>query len=413
MLSKTSWFAFFLLLAAGCGDDDTPTPGDAGDAGDSDVPAEQLAFERIEFDVEAPTFIVAVPATTDEFVVADHGGTVFHLRVVDDSAQTLGSFVVPEVFQGGDCGLLSLAFDPGWEDNRIVYAGHCSPELGSRVTRMDWDGASYEGVAASAAIVLDVPAVVARNGTNHSVGSFLFEDDGTMLVTLGDKASEDGQNLENLAGTIVRIVPNREPGGEGYTVPAGNAFPGGAGGLEEIYVYGLRYPYRIAYDSGGRVWVADVGGGLVEEVNLVQTAGQNFGWRECEGPCETERPEFTPPLLFWERSDEGHPYFAQDPESEPTTRRAAWVAGTPSDGPDLYDGLLRDKVLFGDLCLGWVRAARVDSSGTVTEDMSLGHLPHVVSWTFASDGRGYVVTFGSCDATMPLQPPGLWRVVAR
>lgn len=407
-----------LCFIAACGDDDT-TPTDGGapegraDVDGGDPPTRSLEFERIEFDVEAPTFIASVPGTEGEFLVADHGGEISHLRIVDSAAETLGSFTVPEVFQGGDCGLLSLGFDPGWDTNHILYAGHCSPELASRITRLEWDGASYEGVAETAGIVLEVPALVDRNGTNHSVGNFLFEDDGTMFISLGDKATETGQDVNNLAGALIRVVPNREPGGEGYTVPDGNAFPGGEGGREEIYAYGLRYPYRLAHDALGNVWIADVGGGVAEEVELLAGAGQNFGWKVCEGPCETPSAEYQDPLLYWVRSEEDSRYFAEDPESEPTTRRAAWIAEVPGDIPDVYSGLLADKVLFGDLCLGWVRGAQVDESGTVVEDRMLGHLAHAVSWAFAEDGHAYVVTFGSCDAMTPLEPAGLWRAVPR
>lgn len=389
----------FALSASACGDDPVVDP-------DPEFP---LQFERVTFDVAFPTFITAVPGATGEFLIAEHGGTVHHVRITGDSALTLGTFEVPDVVQRGDCGLLSVTFDPSWLENRYVFATHCSTDLSSRVVRLRFDGAAYEGVTESATLILDVAAVVditTRNAFVHSIGNPLFEADGTMVVAIGDKASEDGQDLSNLAASLLRIIPSREEGVEGYTIPAGNEVPGA---LPEVYAYGLRNAWRIAHDSMGRVWAADVGAGMTEEVNLVTSAGQNYGWMICEGVCSMSQPEITDPLLFWDHEDERHPYFMEDAESEPTARRSAWVAESPLGLPDLYDGLLQDTTLFGDLCLGWVRGARANAAGDVVSDVNLGHLPHVVSWAFNSDGVGYVLTFGSCDADMELEPAGLWR----
>ena len=101
-------------------------------------------------------------------------------------------------------------------------------------------------------------------------------------------------------GGLLRIIPNREDGGDGYTLPAGNM--AAVGGFPEsdpaLFVYGLRSPWRGSRDSLGRIWVGDVGQGLVEEVNLITAVGQNFGWATHEGPCD-------PALLVSGTSDAG------------------------------------------------------------------------------------------------------------
>jgi glucose/arabinose dehydrogenase len=91
----------------------------------------------------------------------------------------------------------------------------------------------------------------------------------------------NGQDKDALLGKILRIDPN---GGDPYAIPAGNPFAQG-GGKPEIFLYGVRNPWRNAFD-GELLYVADVGQGSVEEVNVLPfaaAAGANLGWRTMEG----------------------------------------------------------------------------------------------------------------------------------
>jgi glucose/arabinose dehydrogenase len=109
---------------------------------------------------------------------------------------------------------------------------------------------------------------------------------GTSLKPSG--ALGNAQDRTNLLGKILRIDPfgTNGPGGQ-YGIPASNPFVGAGGGIhEEIYAYGLRNPWRFSFDDGpggtNRLFLADVGQGKFEEIDLI-TSGGNYGWRRFEG----------------------------------------------------------------------------------------------------------------------------------
>jgi hypothetical protein len=195
-------------------------------------------------------------------------------------------------------------------------------------------------------------------------------------------------------GSLLRFVPNREPGGSGYTLVDGNAADTLSDADPAVYSYGLRSPWRGYRDPNGRFWVGDVGLETTEEVDLITEPAQNMGWPTAEGPCDGECESLTDPLLsFGRTSDE--PYVIEDPDTEPAVKRAVWVgAGYDAPSVDRYYGLLDGMVLYGDFFTGWVRGAKVDDDGELTTDRLLGHLTDVTSVKLGPDGYLYLLTLG-------------------
>ena len=99
----------------------------------------------------------------------------------------------------------------------------------------------------------------------------------------------NAQNKSRLLGKILRINVNGTGHGpfDHYSVPRSNPFYGSTPGLEAIWDYGLRNPWRISFDRGtGKLFIADVGQGRREEVNREKagfTGGRNYGWDAMEG----------------------------------------------------------------------------------------------------------------------------------
>jgi hypothetical protein len=121
---------------------------------------------------------------------------------------------------------------------------------------------------------------------NHNGGEIIFGSDGYLYIGVGDGGNADdfglghneeignGQDLNTLLGKILRIKADG-------SIPEDNPFVG-KDGRDEIYAYGFRNPFRMSFDENGRLFVADVGQNLWEEVDIVEK-GKNYGWNIKEG----------------------------------------------------------------------------------------------------------------------------------
>jgi glucose/arabinose dehydrogenase len=206
-------------------------------------------------------------------------------------------------------GLLGVAVDPAFASNRAVYVYYTFNKFNNscptnspidnpvdpvnRVSRLTLS----EGLTTTAELVL-VDNIPSPNG-NHNAGDLQFGKDGHLYISAGDGGRNDtARQLHNLDGAILRITSDG-------AIPAGNPFqgadsarcydtaPGGnkdgfvAEGTrcQEIFAYGLRNPFRLAFDpnaAGTRFFINDVGQGNVEEISEGQ-AGGDYGWNCFEG----------------------------------------------------------------------------------------------------------------------------------
>ena len=198
-------------------------------------------------------------------------------------------------------GLLGLALHPDFSTNGRFYVSYSAP-LRAGLSATKWDHTTYisefrvssedpnqaDSTSERILLAMDKP------GYNYEAGHLAFGSDGYLYIATGDSvrdpASEAGQYAQDtfsLLGKILRIAVDGTAGSaQGYLIPADNPFADGVAGLPEIYAYGFRNPYRFSFDvldSGEtRLFVADVGQAMMEEVNLAE-AGKNYGWPIREG----------------------------------------------------------------------------------------------------------------------------------
>jgi glucose/arabinose dehydrogenase len=144
---------------------------------------------------------------------------------------------------------------------------------------------------------------------NHDGGTIVFGPDGYLYIALGDGGSANdpdgnGQNLNTILGKVLRIDVNKKEDGKPYAIPKDNPFVGRADARPEVWAYGLRNIWRMAFDRAtGQLWAGEVGQNLYEEV-LILTAGGNYGWnpRESLHPFGAKgvgpRPDMIEPI--WE-----------------------------------------------------------------------------------------------------------------
>ena len=250
----------------------------------------------------APTAMVPLP--DGRFILADQVGKAFVIGA--------DGTVLPDLFLDvtgkltklnagfDERGLLGIALHPKYADNGRVYVHYSAPKNDS--TPADWDhrsrlseftadvkGAKADPASERVLMEWDQPFF------NHNGGDLCFGPDGHLYIAAGDGGRADdtqkrykpeignGQNTETYLGKILRIDVDKRADGKPYAVPSDNPFVKG-GGLPEIYAYGLRNPWRISFDRGGRrqLFAADIGQTLYEEVSIIEKGG-NYGWFIKEG----------------------------------------------------------------------------------------------------------------------------------
>ncbi len=188
-------------------------------------------------------------------------------------------------------GFLGLAFHPRFKANGefFVYYSIAPTEArphASRISRFRTKaGNPQEADPESEEILLEIPDLY----WNHNGGTVVFGPDGYLYIVVGDGGwfndpHMNSQNLHSLFGKILRIDVDHSGSGLPYTIPADNPFrdqPRFARG--EIWAYGLRNPWRLAFDrETGVGWAADVGQDAWEEIDLIVRGG-NYGWNLREG----------------------------------------------------------------------------------------------------------------------------------
>lgn len=179
---------------------------------------------------------------------------------------------VPEVVARGQGGLLDVALDPRFAENRLVYVSYSEGgpggTAGTAVARGRLGNRALEDVRV---IYRQEPKV---EGVNHFGSRLVFSRDGMLFITQGERFdySEQAQDLTSLLGKIVRIRPDG-------SVPGDNPFRDRRGARPEIWSYGHRNVQSAAVDGAGQLWIVEHGARGGDELNRVE-AGKNYGWPE-------------------------------------------------------------------------------------------------------------------------------------
>ncbi len=210
--------------------------------------------------------------------------------------------------KGNELGLLGLAFPADYETSGHFYVYYSSHEnqLLSVVSRFSVSADDPNRADPnSEEIILEVDEPFA----NHNGGAIGFGPEDYLYIALGDGGLRNdpysnGQNLETWLGSILRIDVKNKSGGKNYSIPSDNPFVNTLNAKPEIFAFGFRNPWRMAFDSKtGTCWLADVGQDLWEEINILQSGG-NYGWSVREGshPFGNEVGDSTVPTIepIWE-----------------------------------------------------------------------------------------------------------------
>jgi glucose/arabinose dehydrogenase len=218
-------------------------------------------------------------------------------------------------------GLLDVAVDPGFAQNRRIYLSYSEPAEKQSPDQKDTDDPRFAGGidltdnmlvgGAVARATLDgnrlsdvqviwrqVPKTIGRG---HFGNRMLFGRDGTLFITSADRMRFDpAQDPQANLGKVVRINTDG-------SFPADNPYVGNKGGRQDIWTMGHRNMLAIAMQPSGQLWVMEMGPLGGDELNLIER-GKNYGWpivsdgdnyNKSPIPDHNTRPEFQAPVKTW------------------------------------------------------------------------------------------------------------------
>jgi glucose/arabinose dehydrogenase len=290
-----------------------------------------VELEEVVTGLAAPIDLTSAPDETGKLYVVDQAGKVFIIfngelmpvafLDVTDRMIPLGVRGTGDENDYDERGLLGFAFHPGFADMesagyRKVYTYTSEPNLlpADFTTDPALENINHQSVIAEWMVDSNNPDIVDPNSYreilridqpqfNHNGGMLAFGPDEYLYIALGDGgASNDtgdghgefgnGQNINTIHGSIARIDPleplltpdSNDPvsASGNYRIPLDNPFVG-VNGVDEIFAYGFRNPFRFSFDpETGDLIAADVGQNNVEEIDIVYSGG-NYGWNLKEG----------------------------------------------------------------------------------------------------------------------------------
>jgi glucose/arabinose dehydrogenase len=362
------------------------SPAQAGTAQRSPQPKPTqgvVTVEPIASGLEHPWALAFLP--DGRILVTERAG---RLRMVAPSGRVSEPLDgVPKVQVGGQGGLLDVAIDPKFTENRLVYLSYAEPGEGGASTAVARGRLGEAGLENVQVIYRQVPKV---EGNGHFGSRLVFAEDGTLFVTQGDRQGyrEQAQDLDSGLGKLVRIHPDG-------SIPADNPFRGTSGARPEIYSYGHRSVQAAAlHPETGRLWTVEHGARGGDELNHPE-AGKNYGW-----PVITYGRDYSGARIGEGTAKEGmeQPVYYWDPVIAPSG--AVWYTG------DRYPGW-KGSLFIGSMQPGALVRLTVENGRVTKEERHLAELgDRIRDVQQGPDGLLYVVTDEGDGRLLRVVPEG-------
>ena len=317
------------------------------------------------------------------------GAAMVHISTNDVFDGTLGRPLegVPAVHAVNQGGLLDVALDPDFASNRLVYLSYAEPREGGNGTAVARGTLTDRG--------LDGVQVIFRqdvtiNGRHHFGSRLVFDRDGLLYVTLGDRGEmARAQRPDDHAGKILRLTDDGRPA-------PGNPFIGDPKARPEIFSLGNRNVQGAALNpSTGVLWAHEHGPQGGDELNAIR-AGANYGW-----PVITYGVNYVSGTKIGEGTEKAG-------MAQPVKY---WVPSPALSGMAFYQGDRFSK-WRGDVLIGALRGqalirVRLDGERFVEDEfMLVGNLPRVRDVRVGPDSLVYLLTDLPNGAILRLEPAG-------
>ncbi len=357
----------------------TPTAAPTEDPGPPASPiGEGLGLAVVAGLLDSPVDIATAGDGSGRIFVVEQSGTI---RIIADGERLPTPFldVSGQITSGGERGLLGLAFHPDFPTDPRVFVDYTDTQGDTVISSFRVDHANPDRADPESELIL---LTISQPFANHNGGSLAFDNDGMLLIGMGDGGSGGdpdgyGQRMDTLLGKILRIdvLGPDATSAKPYGIPSDNPYATTAGVEPEIWLSGIRNPWRMRIDEAtGDLWIGDVGQGAWEEIDVIRagTGGQNLGWNTMEGSH-----------CF------GEPVCDQDGLTLPVAEYSH-DAGCSVTGGVVVRGsavpTVQDRYLFSDYCSGTLWSLD-PTSDTLTEPAVIGETGRAISsFWLAEDG---------------------------
>jgi glucose/arabinose dehydrogenase len=317
-------------------------------------------------------------------IVTERPGRV---RIVAQNGQLSAPLTgVPQVAASGQGGMLDVALDPAFAQNRTVYLSYSEPGEGGSGTSVAKGQLTETGLENVQVIYRQQPKV---SSGNHFGSRLVFRRDGTLFVTQGDRFSfrDRAQDLSSGIGKVVRINTDG-------TIPRDNPFVGRSDARPEIWSYGHRNMQAAAlHPETGALWTVEHGAAGGDELNHPE-AGKNYGW-----PVITYGRDYNGRSIGEGRAKEGmeQPVYYWDPVIAPS--------GMIFYTGDAFPGW-KGSALIGGLASNALVRLTFDAAGNVaSEERHMGGLgERIRDVQQGPDGLIYVITDSGSGRLLRLSP---------
>jgi glucose/arabinose dehydrogenase len=318
-----------------------------------------VRLQTVVSGLPSPIYLTAPPGSQGRLFIVEKGGKI----VIEQDGQ-----ILPRAFlnisrlvsDGSEQGLLSMAFDPSYQQNHLFYVSYTNRDGNSRIVQYSRSAHNANRANPNSHRTL---LKVHQPFSNHNGGDINFGPDGRLYIGFGDGGSEgdpllNGQKKTGPLSKILSINPRANPP------------------RPHIYAYGLRNPWRFSFDrKTGDLWIGDTGQDHWEEVDHLPAgtpAGTNFGWSYYEGTHVYKKQPIDRSRLVFPVAQYPH-------QTSSGPANCAMIGGYVFRGTGIPN-LVGDYV-YGDLCSGRIWKLR------------LGHRPKLMRISFkvqalASFGEG-------------------------
>jgi glucose/arabinose dehydrogenase len=365
--------------------------GDGGtDPGPDPTPVAELRVVEVAAGLTGPVHLTAPAGDARLFVVEQPG----RIRIIEGGVLRPTPFLdlTAVVGVGGERGLLSMAFDPQYATTGFFWVYYTDRDGDIRIERYRVSSNANVADLSSASLVLTVEH---SQFSNHNGGQLAFGPDGMLYAGTGDGGSggdpsNNGQNRATLLGKLLRLDVRTAP----YVIPPDNPYRTSTTFRPEIWAYGLRNPWRFAFDrTTNLLYIGDVGQGQWEEIDAIAaaTAPVNYGWRIMEGgqcfqASTCDRAGLTLPVHTYSHAD-----------------------GCSVTGGFVYRGTrlsgLQGRYFYADYCAGWLRSFFLQNgSATEHKTWAIGSVGSVLSFGEDSAKELYILSGNGKVYRLEAQP---------